>query len=113
MALPRDTTWLWNTKSLTVRMIEDHFPGSNASTASTDWDNERDYDLSSDTTEDLNCCSDDQLWDHVEREYLGCFDAADEVPCPGVPCKSENFVLPSMMAFKRHCEDFHKISLRP
>jgi Protein of unknown function (DUF3435) len=54
-----------------------------------------------------------KMWDHVEKEYLQYFASNDYVACPHHECKAEGFVLPSVMAFKRHCVDYHKISLRP
>ena len=54
-----------------------------------------------------------KMWDHVEKEYLQYFASNDDVPCPHHVCKADRFVLPGVMAFKRHCVDHHKISLRP
>jgi Protein of unknown function (DUF3435) len=54
-----------------------------------------------------------KMWDHVEKEFLQYFAPSNDVPCPHHDCKAKGFILPSIMAFKRHCVDYHKISLRP
>lgn len=54
-----------------------------------------------------------KMMDHVEKEFLQYFAPDDNVPCPHHDCMTEGFISPSVMAFKRHCVDYHKIFLRP
>jgi hypothetical protein len=58
-------------------------------------------------------CNLNKMWDHVENEHLGFFAPDDDVACPHHYCKAKGFTSPSVVAFKRHCADYRKISLRP
>jgi len=54
-----------------------------------------------------------KMMNHVETAHLSKYTSDDEVPCEHPQCTASKLTLPSIMAFKRHTADVHKIFLRP